>query len=230
MKLQDNIASEFNEFSKNYTDDMVKCVPYYLQLLSQFTLDIPTDFHPKRILDLGCGNGNVTSKLLEKFPEAHYTLLDASDQMLELCKSYFGLENKSYVQTYFQDYEFKNNHFDMVVAGFSLHHCHAKDKQFIFRQINKALSPNGVFSYSDLMVNRKAKEHQSLLENWNKFVVADPSHKETWDWIMDHYKTYDHPDSLDEQLKWLKEAHFINFKISIYDKHWVHLKAFKNQN
>jgi len=43
MKLQPNIAKEFNEFSKNYLDDMVKIVPYYLQLLKHFTVDIFQD-------------------------------------------------------------------------------------------------------------------------------------------------------------------------------------------
>jgi len=34
MKLQANVAEEFNGSSKNYTDDMVKNVRHYLKLLS----------------------------------------------------------------------------------------------------------------------------------------------------------------------------------------------------
>ena len=64
MKIQDNIAEEFNEFSKNYTNDMIRCVPYYLDLLSDCTRYLPKKFSPENILDLGCGNGNITSKLL----------------------------------------------------------------------------------------------------------------------------------------------------------------------
>ena len=68
---------------------MVKVVPYYLKLLEQFTQDIPSDFNPKHFLDLGCGNLNITYKLLELYPQAHYTLLDASENMLEHCQSQF---------------------------------------------------------------------------------------------------------------------------------------------
>jgi len=227
MKLQANIAEEFNEFSKNYTDDMVKVVPHYLKLLGQFVLDIPAGFKPEHILDLGCGNGNITSKLLPLFPDAHYTLLDASDKMLDICKAQFGAKNKTYAESYFQDYEFKPNHFDIVVAGFSLHHCNAKDKQKIFKNIYGSLTKNGIFACSDLMVNRNTKAHVALLEFWKDFVNKNPSDQESWDWLMDHYNTYDNPDSLDQQLKWLGDAGFGDFKITVYDKYWVHLKAFK---
>lgn len=226
MKLQSNIAEEFNEFSKNYTADMVKVVPYYLELLEQFSQNLPKDFNPKHILDLGCGNGNITFKLLERFPKAHYTLLDASEKMLELCKAQFGPFNKTYVQSYFQDYKFPILQFDMVVAGFSIHHCNAKDKQILLKHIYKSLIPNGVFICSDLMVDRNTKEHEFLLEFWKDFVL-NSSDQETWEWLMEHYKTYDNPNSLNQQLKWLKQAGFTDFNISMHNTYWVHLKAFK---
>ena len=227
MKLQANIANEFNEFSKIYLEDMVKIVPYYLQLLDQFTNDIPITLNSNNILDLGCGNGIITSKLLPLYPDTHYTLLDASDKMLELCESQFGVENKTYVPSYFQDYEFPNNHFDMVVAGFSLHHCGANDKQELFKKIHKSLKQNGVFMCSDLMVDKKEISHKELLSFWKNFVVKQNSDFEIWDWLMEHYQTYDSPDKLNNQLEWLKHAGFSDFKITVFDKYWVHLKAFK---
>lgn len=228
MKLQDNIANEFNEFSKNYLEDMVKIVPYYLQLLDNFTKDIPESFKPKHILDLGCGNGIITSKLLPLFPDAHYTLLDASDKMLELCKAQFGVQHKTYISSYFQDYQFKDQQFDMVVAGFSIHHCNAKDKQVLFNKIYQSLTPKGVLVCSDLMVDKYEPSHQVLLEYWKSFVVKHNSDYEIWDWLMDHYRTYDQPDSLNNQLDWLKQAGFTDFKMAIYNKYWVHFKAYKN--
>lgn len=228
MKLQANIAEEFNEFSKNYTDDMVKLVPHYLQLLEQFSKDLTSDFKPKNILDFGCGNGTITSKLLPIFPDTHYTLLDASGKMLALCESQFGLKHKTYVQSYFQDYKFTEEQFDMVVAGFSLHHCIAKEKQELFKNIYKSLNKKGIFACSDLMIDRKAKEHNSFLNFWRDFVIKNPSDTENWDWLMEHYQAYDHPESLNQQLKYLKGAGFAEFKITIYNTYWVHLKAFKN--
>lgn len=226
MKLQSNIIEEFNEFSKNYTADMVKVVPYYLKLLEHFSKDLPNDFNPKHIMDLGCGNGNITQKLLELYPEADYTLLDASENMLELCKAQFGTHNKTYIQSYFQDYEFPILKFDMVAAGFSIHHCNAKDKQKLFKNIYNSLKTNGVFMCSDLMVDKNTIEHESLLKFWKDFVLKS-SDQDTWDWLMDHYNTYDNPNSLNQQLNWLKQAGFTDFKIDLYNTNWIHLKAFK---
>ena len=228
MKLQDNIAKEFNEFSKNYIQDMIKIVPYYLPLLEHFTDDIPSQFNPINILDLGCGNGIVTTKLLPLFPDAHYTFLDASYKMLELCEEQFGNQNKDYVTSYFQDYDFNKTNFDLVVAGFSLHHCSAQDKQDLFKKIYKSLKPNGMFMCSDLMVDKNETSHQDLLDYWKAFVVKNPNDLEIWDWLMEHYQTYDNPDKLNNQLDWLKQAGFTDFKIHVYHNHWIHFKAFKN--
>ncbi len=227
MKLQSNILEEFNEFSKNYTDDMVACVPHYRELLSGFIDHLPKELYPKQILDLGCGNGNVTRELLKKFPKAQYTLLDASDKMLELCEKQFNQYHISTVQSYFQDFEFKNHQFDMVAAGFSIHHCNKKDKQSLFKNIYDSLNHNGMFSCSDLMIDRASTKHLQLIKEWEEFVRVSYPNSDKWDWLMDHYNEYDNPDSLNNHLLWLDKAGFKDFKVTIHNTYWVHLKAFK---
>ena len=65
MEIKGNIAIEFDEFSKNYTTDMIGCVPHYLRLVESFIKYLPENFSPTSILDLGCGNGNITEKLIQ---------------------------------------------------------------------------------------------------------------------------------------------------------------------
>jgi len=135
MKIKDTIANEFNEFSGNYTQDMMGCVPHYLFLLSSMTQELPPNFNPKAILDLGCGNGNVASNLLQIFPNAEYTLLDASLEMIALCKLRFKQFQVVYVASYFNDFSFTSETYDMVTAGFSLHHCDSAEKKQLFKEI-----------------------------------------------------------------------------------------------
>ncbi|MET9886607.1 trans-aconitate 2-methyltransferase [Streptomyces sp. NPDC006430] len=52
----------------------------FLDLLARIP-ELPT--RPARIADLGCGPGNVTALLAERWPEAHITGFDLSPQMLE---------------------------------------------------------------------------------------------------------------------------------------------------
>ena len=132
MKIKETLAAEFDQFSNHYTEDMIRIVPHYLRLLSSLSDSLPDDFAAYRILDLGCGNGNVTALLLEKFPDAEYTLLDASPDMLELCRDRFPGNNITYVRRYFRDYTFPEDYFDLITACFSLHHCDSREKQWIF--------------------------------------------------------------------------------------------------
>ena len=138
MKLQDNIANEFDHFADNYTEDMIKCVPHYLQLITSLSECLPKNIIVKSILDLGCGNGNVTSQLLKSFPQAEFTLIDASSQMIDICKNRFDGHKMNFVESYFEDWNFPEDSYDIIAAGFSLHHLDSDKKQWIFPNIHKA--------------------------------------------------------------------------------------------
>lgn len=227
MIIKDSIAEEFNAFSENYTNDMVCCVPNYLKLLNSFVEYLPKTFQPTQILDLGCGNGNVANVLLSKFPNAEYTLVDASEDMLTLCKKRFSKYNFNYANAYFKDFDFKKNNFDMIVAGYSLHHCNAEGKQTIYKKIYKSLKKDGLFSCSDLMIDKTQQDHNAILEDWKKFVCKSFPDGEKWKWLMEHYNEFDNPDNLTNHLTWLNNAKFERYSISIYDRYWTHLKAYK---
>ena len=228
MRISDNIASEFNKFSKDYTNDMVKCVPYYNVLISSFTENLPPYFHPLTILDLGCGNGNVTAQLLPSFPKSEYTLVDASNEMLNICKSRFKDFNINCETSYFKDFEFSENKYDFIVAGFSLHHCNSEEKKELFRKIYTALKPNGVFSCSDLMIDKKSTEHITLLEYWKQFVLNNYPTTDKWEWLMEHYNVFDKPDALSDQKNWLKKVGFSELNSIINDNYWIHFQAIKS--
>lgn len=227
LKIQDNIASEFNEFSKNYTSDMQKCVPHYNFLLSCFSSGFSKDLNVQNILDLGCGNGNVTEQLLKPHPNAKYTMLDASNEMLNICKARFKGHYINLIESFFNEYNFTANQFDIIAGGFSLHHCNSKEKQELFRKIYKSLKENGVFTVSDLMIDKNDSAHPQLIEQWHGLVNKNFPDGEKWTWIMEHYDEYDKPDSLENQIKWLRKVGFRDFDILIKDQYWVHFKAIK---
>ncbi len=227
MKIRDNIANEFDEFSKDYTNDMVKCVPYYNELILNFITCLPPAFKPTTILDLGCGNGNVTDCILKKFPDSQYTLLDASQEMLTLCQQRFKNHDMDYVAFYFNDFEFKHGHYDFIVAGFSLHHCSSEDKKDLFRKIYLSLKPFGIFSFSDLMINKNNPKHPELIRQWKTFVSKNYENNEKWEWLMEHYNEFDKPDNHIDQLAWLRKAGFKHFNSISKEKYWIHCQSFK---
>jgi tRNA (cmo5U34)-methyltransferase len=227
MEKGKNIALEFNEFSKNYTKDMIGCVPHYLQLVSSFVKHLPDNFKPISILDLGCGNGNITAQLISYFPNATFTLVDASPEMIDLCRDQFKAYDINYSNMYFKDFLFNAESYDLIVAGFSLHHCDDIEKQSIFKDINSALKKGGIFSYCDLMITKTNPDHPMLLEQWNKFVNNNFPDGEKWTWILEHYETFDKPTDYLVQIEWLKNAGFTNIQIPFKKEYWVYLQAVK---
>ncbi|WP_010227876.1 class I SAM-dependent methyltransferase [Gillisia marina] len=227
MEREKNIALEFDDFSKNYTNDMIGCVPHYLQLVSSFEKHLPKNFRPNSILDLGCGNGNITAQLIPSFPNATYTLVDASTQMIDLCRNQFKDYNITYSNKYFKDFIFNSESYDLIVAGFSLHHCDNLEKQSIFKKIYAALKKGGIFAYCDLMINKTNPDHPLLLEEWKKFVNKSFPDGEKWNWMQEHYEAFDKPSDYQEQLEWLKGAGFQNIQIPFNKEYWVYLQAVK---
>jgi len=227
MDIKDNLASEFSAFSVNYTEDMIRCVPFYQSLLNCFVKHLDQDFVPNRILDLGCGNGNVTAKLIEEFPDAEYTLLDASDQMLKICENRFQGTNIMTIESYFQDYTFPSDYFDMVVAGFSIHHCEDNEKMDLMCKVHESLTRRGVFMCSDLMIDRDANAHKGLIKKWKEFVYSSFPDGEKWQWLMDHYNKFDHPSGISEQRAWLDRIGFTEVKFDTFENFWSFFIALK---
>jgi len=203
-------------------------VPHYSKLVSAFTSYLPKNFIPKYILDLGCGNGNVTSKILQLFPESNFTLLDASQEMITLCKARFKTYKVKYVKSYFNDYRFKSDYYNLITAGFSLHHCDSEEKKSLFKRIYKSLKKGGVFSFSDLMVNKNKPEHSKLLKEWEAFVNRNFPDGEKWEWLMEHYNEFDYPDDYTDQMQWLKEAGFTIINLPFKENYWINIQAVKS--
>jgi len=227
MKTGENIAIEFNDFSKNYTKDMIGCVPYYLSLLSSFTKHLPNSFEPRSILDLGSGNGNVTAHLIRNFAKASFTLVDASAEMIKLCQRQFKDYDCKYANTYFKDFLFEEDKYDLIVAGFSLHHCDENEKQALFKQLYRSLRKGGIFSCCDLMISKTHPDHAKLLKDWEAFVTTNFPDGEKWKWLMEHYAAFDKPTDYEKQTAWLKSAGFNAIQFPFKEGYWMHVQAFK---
>lgn len=224
-KIKENLSLEFDAFSKNYTKDMIVVVPHYEKLMDCFDSCLAEDFKPHRILDLGCGNGNTTAKVIQRFPDAEYALVDASAEMIDICAKRFSNYNINLVESYFSDFLFDKEHYDLVVAGFSLHHCQAEEKQSLFERIKLSLSPTGKLAMSDLFITKTDAEHPQLLNEWKDFINGNDPSGEKWLWLKEHYDAFDSPHNYKSQESWLTDAGFSNVEIAWNDGFWMHVIA-----
>lgn len=109
----------------------------------------------RRLLDIGCGAGNYSLKLLEQFPGASVTLVDLSGPMLERAKTRVKGGTTGVVQTLQADIrqaELPQESFDVIVAAAVLHHLRGDDEwESVFRKLHTALAPGGSLWIFDLI-------------------------------------------------------------------------------
>jgi len=217
-----SVALDFDQLSSEYTEKISRWLPYYQSMLEGVLGFLPADFIPQKVLDLGCGNGNLTQLIVQLYPGARLVLLDASREMLEVCKFRFADHPvDEYVRTYFQDAELPAQTFDLVTAALTIHHLEGEEKQALFQKVYESLIPGGFFSVTDLYVNKQDEPaHSQVLKRWEQQARALGTNSAEWSWIMDHYEAYDRPDGFEDQICWLREAGFESAEIVWQQDAW----------
>ncbi len=108
----------------------------------------------RSFLDLGCGDGILSSRILSEYPGAEGVLLDFSASMLEKARLNPGLEsaNLDFVRADFASPDWPSmaagpamKTFDLIVSGYAIHHQDAGVKRSIYNAVYELLSPNGLF-------------------------------------------------------------------------------------
>lgn len=127
------------------------------------SLKVKSNFHPKNCLEIGCGTGNVISKIQDRFEVFG---LDFSEKAVNFCKER-GLTNVEISDiTQLKELPFKRK-FDTVLALDVLEHL--DDDVAVMKKIQEILSPDG------------------------KFIITVPAHKFLWsshDEALNHRRRY----------------------------------------
>ncbi|MEU3949680.1 methyltransferase [Streptomyces sp. NPDC029526] len=121
--------------------------------LADVTGGLPLATSPRRILDLGCGTGAGTFALLDRFPDARVTAVDASavhlGRLTEKARVR-GLEGR--VRTVRVDLDAPDwpdlGTPDLVWASASMHHL--ADPGRVLRTVHDLLAPDGLFAVVEL--------------------------------------------------------------------------------
>ncbi|MGW4026670.1 methyltransferase [Streptomyces sp. NPDC005009] len=121
--------------------------------IASITAWLPLKNEPRRIVDLGCGTGAGTFALLERFPEAQVTAVDASAGHLQLlCEKARARGMQERVRAVQADLD--TNHWpdfgtpDLVWASASMHHM--ADPDHALTSVHDLLAPGGLFAVVEL--------------------------------------------------------------------------------
>ncbi|GHC79233.1 hypothetical protein GCM10007079_17210 [Nocardiopsis terrae] len=114
---------------------------------------LPLRTAPREIVDLGCGTGAGTFALLARFPQAHVTAVDSSDEHLQRLRERARAEGlQERVRTVRADLDQEEwpdlGTPDLVWASASMHHMAEPDRAL--RKVHGLLAPGGLFAVVEL--------------------------------------------------------------------------------
>src|SRR5215218_4228493 len=111
--------------------------------------------HARHVLDVGCGAGNYTLKLLEQLPNLDVTLIDLSQPMLDRATERVGRATTGSVRAVQGDIRavaLPDEEFDIVLAAAVLHHLRTDAEwRAVLAAFHRALRPGGSLWIFDLI-------------------------------------------------------------------------------
>jgi tRNA (cmo5U34)-methyltransferase len=204
----EHIRLAFNKFAQDYDAQREYIIPEMRQYYSAAVWAMETSASEPAILDVGAGTGLLSSFLLEKFPEARLTLMDISENMLDMARKRFATRpGTEYIICDYSRSEL-GGPYDIVCSALSIHHLSPEDKRLLFTRIFTALNPGGMFVNADQADGETPYFRQRYLDYWNGFLRNGPMTEEQHAEILKRRDTLDRNDTLSDQLSWLAEAGF----------------------
>lgn len=188
--------------------------PLVLELISYSAA--ATTPHATRLLDVGCGAGNYSLKLLERIPELEVTLVDLSRPMLDRAQQRVGQRTSGTVRTLradIRDLELAANYYDIITAAAVLHHLRDDEEwQAVFGKLHACLRPGGSLWIADLIEHTSASV-QSLM--WNRYgdYLTGLGGEEYRDKVYAYVAREDSPRPLMYQLDLLAQVGFKSIEI-----------------
>ena len=107
----------------------------------------PANGKIKRILDMGCGTGQLTVGLKEQYPNAEVWGIDVGGPMVRFAHMRaVDLDyDVHFAQRLAEDTKFPDNHFDMVTSFLLFHEVTSEAAEKIVQEAHRILRPGGVF-------------------------------------------------------------------------------------
>ncbi|MFI6859813.1 class I SAM-dependent methyltransferase [Streptomyces sp. NPDC050421] len=110
-----------------------------------------------RVLDLACGTGSITDRLLRRFPKATSTGVDLDPALLAIARGTFaGDERVSFVTADLKDPRWTerlpHDSYDAVLTATALHWLHSEPLTALYGQIGGLVREGGVFMNADRMI------------------------------------------------------------------------------
>lgn len=165
----------------------------------------------QHVLDVGCGAGNYTLKLLHHLPHLDVTLIDLSRPMLDRAVARVAPETSGTVralQTDVREADLGTAQVDVIMAAAVLHHLRTDTEwEAVFAKLFAALRPGGSFWIADLVTHDATAVDALMWQRYGDYLVAlqDEAFR---DKVFAYIDAEDTPRSVWYQLDLLRRVGF----------------------
>jgi tRNA (cmo5U34)-methyltransferase len=204
--MLDDVRVSFDTRATDYDANRRSLIPNFDEYYSIGVDALAYQGKSPRVLDLGGGTGLSTSFLLRRYPNAHVTLLDFSEEMLAIARERFkDNPNIDFSVGDYRDFPLSED-FDVVISGLSIHHLTTKEKREIAARIFGLLKVGGEFFNADLVKCGDERLEQEMQRRLRGFLREGMSERDVQ--CFAESQRIDIPDSLEDQLAFLGSAGF----------------------
>ncbi|MCE9566338.1 MAG: class I SAM-dependent methyltransferase [Planctomycetes bacterium] len=172
--------------------------------------------HARHVLDVGCGAGNYTLKLLESLPGLDVTLIDLSRPMLDRATERVGRATTGTVtaiQGDVRDVALGEGRFDIVVAAAVLHHLRNDEEwRTVFTAFYRALRPGGSVWVFDLVESTIPAVQKLMWARYGEY-LSGLKGADYRDHVFAYVEREDTPRPLTYQLDLLRDVGFAQVEV-----------------
>jgi tRNA (cmo5U34)-methyltransferase len=172
--------------------------------------------HARHVLDVGCGAGNYTLKLLESLPNLDATLIDLSQPMLDRAKERISRAtagNITTIQADIREVKLPDEEFDIVLAAAVLHHLRTDQEwRDVFTALYRALRPGGSVWVFDLVESSIPAVVRLMRQRYGEYLtrLKDEAYR---DHVFAYVEKEDTPRPLLFQLDLLRQVGFSQVEV-----------------
>lgn len=169
-----------------------------------------------RLIDIGCGAGNYTLKILQSRPDMDCDLVDLSAPMLERARQRVAAQTTGRVRIFQGDIReaaLDTNSYDIIVAAAVLHHLRDDDDwRKVFGKLYALCAPGGSLWIVDL-IRHDTPAIQEMMENQYQDYLLDVGGPHYRDRVMAIIDQEDSPRTLTFQLELLRRTGFSRVEV-----------------
>jgi tRNA (cmo5U34)-methyltransferase len=188
--------------------------PLVLELIAQAAA--ATTLQARAVLDVGCGAGNYTLKLLEHLKDLDVTLLDLSQPMLTRARERVSQATRgkiTLIQGDIREVSLQPQSLDVILAAAVLHHLRGDSEwKAVFAKFYTALKPGGSLWIADLVQHGVPQLQELMWRRYGEYLRHLKGEKYR-DEVFAYIEREDTPRPLLFQLDQLRAAGFREVEI-----------------